>query len=99
MIQGFETERGIICVLKDIITKILSGNISKKWMQEQIYKELETKNIWEAEDFMITDCYYALKHIDEENISIKEWEYFLDCFNGIRKYDVKDKMKYILKAK
>lgn len=40
-----EDERGIIYVLKGIITKILSGNISKKWMQEQIYKELEARNI------------------------------------------------------
>lgn len=91
-----EDEKIIIYALKDIISKILSGNISKKCIKEQIHSELDTREIWEIKNFMITDCYYALKHMDEENISIKEWEYFMDCFNGIRKYDVEEKIKYIL---
>ena len=82
-------------VLKEIVSRIVSKTISKTEIREKVQNELETKDIWESDNFLITDCYYALKHIDEEEISIYEWKYFLECFKGHRKYDLKEKIKFI----
>lgn len=82
-------------ILNDIIGKIVVKKISKYELQELIKNELESKNIWEDDNLLVTDCYYALKHLEEEEISVKEWTYFQDCFNGKRKYSLKDKFQFI----
>lgn len=64
-------------------------------MKKRIQDELEFQNIWENDNLLVTDCYYALKHIDEEQISFKEWIYFQECFNGKREYSLKDKLQFI----
>ena len=56
---------------------------------------MEVGNIWEKDDLLVTDCYYALKHIEEEQISDKEWTYFQECFHGKREYSLKDKLQFI----
>ena len=81
--------------LQDIVDKILENKISKNEVKKRIQDELESQNIWEDDNLLVTDCYYALKHIDEEPISIKEWIYFQECFNGKRGYSLKDKFQFI----
>lgn len=83
-------------ILNDIVRKILAQVISKEEIAEQIQNELESKNIEEVDNLLITDCYYALKHIEEEKISPKELIYFQECFNGKRQYNLKDKIQFIL---
>lgn len=82
-------------VLRDLISKILSNDISREELKKRIRDELETKNIWDSDDLLTTDCYYALKHIDEEQISVKEWLYFQECFSAKRKYNLADKFHFI----
>ena len=82
--------------LREIVTKIIASKISIDEINERIKDDLETNDVWENESLLITDCYYALKHIQEENISIKEWRYFLECFNNSRQYNLEDKKYFIL---
>lgn len=88
-------ENEITDALGDIIGKILGKKISRNELKECIQNELESRNIWEDDNLLVTDCYYALKHIEEEQISDKEWTYFQECFNGKREYSLKDKIQFI----
>ena len=83
-------------ILYRIISDILSGKLDNKTVKSQVRDELDTRKIYEHNCLIITDCYYALKHIDEEHISSKEPEYFKECLSGKRKYDMQKKFKYIL---
>lgn len=86
-----DNEKFFKSVLQDIVLKITTGIISKEEIEERVQNELELKDIWESNDILITDCYYSLKHMEEEKISIDEWKYFLECFNGYRQYNLADK--------
>ncbi len=48
---------------------------------------------------IITDCYFALKHLKETGYETSNVEirYFMDCFSGEREYDLEEKNKIILK--
>lgn len=83
-------------ILKDIVSNIVSGVISTEEVKERVQNELESRDVWESSDFLITDCYYTLKHITEENISLEEWRYFEECFNGSRQYNLEEKRNFIL---
>ena len=84
-----------ISILRDIVGKILEKRISRNELKKCIQDELESQNIWEDNNLLVTDCYYALKHIDEEQISLREWIYFQEYFNGKREYSLKDKLRFI----
>lgn len=86
-----------INVLKDIVGKILEKKINRNELKKRIQDELESQNIWECDNLLVTDCYHALKHIGEEQISLREWIYFQECFNGKREYNLKDKIQFISK--
>jgi len=90
-------ENMFIDILNDIINKILEHAISYEELRDRIQCELESKNIWEVDNLLITDCYYALKHIEEEHISPKELTYFQECFRGKKQYNLEEKCKFILK--
>jgi len=87
-------ENEVMDVLSDIIDKILASSICRKELKELIISELESRNIWESDNLLVTDCYYALKHMEEEQISVKEWMYFQECFHGKREYNLKDKFLF-----
>lgn len=81
--------------MQDIVDKILENKISKNEVKKRIQNELESQNIWEDDNLLVTDCYYALKHIDEEPISFKEWSYFRECLHGKREYSLKEKLQFL----
>ncbi len=83
-------------ILSDLVNKVLSKSISKKELKRRIYNELDSKNIWESNNLMITDCYYALKHLDEDQVLSKELLYFQECFDKKRKYSLQDKLQFLL---
>ena len=83
-------------LLKDIVQKIVLGSITIEDIRLYIWEKLEPTGMRDSECLLVTDCYYALKHIEEEPIPKKEWLYFLECFNNQREYDIKEKIKYIL---
>ncbi len=68
-------------IQSSIVCEVLSGEKEEK-VKKRVQDELESKNIWEGDHLMITDCYYALKHITEERVSRKEWIYFWECFDA-----------------
>ena len=76
-----------IAALKNIVERILSENISISEIISLLHK-LETHNIWDSNNLMVTDCYFAIRHIREEHISKREWQYFLECFNHQRSFDI-----------
>ena len=41
--------------------------------------------------FDISDCYFMIKHLLEENISENEIKYFIECFRDERKYNLHEK--------
>ena len=52
-----------IRILQDIVEKILEKKISRNELKKRIQDELEFQNIWENDNLLVTDCYYALKAI------------------------------------
>ena len=83
-------------ILYDIVKKVIAGSISMDEIREKIQNDLEAYDIWESQSLLITDCYYALKHVQEENISLKEWKYFEECLNNSREYNLEEKKQFIL---
>ena len=72
-----------------ILTKLLSNSL----------QELIPLDIYELDDeLLITDCYFAIKHLVEEGYetTIRELEYFKECFEGQRLYNINDKNEFIL---
>ena len=78
--------------------EILTGKMKTETIKSRVQEELDSKQIWNVEDLLITDCYYALKHIEEEHISLREWEYFYECLTGARNYELEEKEHYIIKS-
>ena len=42
---------------------MITIKISKNKLKKSIQDELESQNIWENDNLLVTDCYYALKAI------------------------------------
>lgn len=78
----------------DIIEKILSQEKSKEEILEYIIANFNCEAIYNSDDVLITDVYFSLKHYagGEEEISKREWLYFLECLKGKRKYSLEDKL-------
>lgn len=47
--------------------------------------------------FYISDCFWTIKHLLEEDITNSEIKYFIDCFKNKRKYNLEEKNEEILK--
>lgn len=90
-------EHEFLEILSSIVCDILSERKKEEEVKKRVQDELESKKIWEVDNLLITDCYYAWKHITEERISRKEWIYFQECFEGTREYNLEEKIKHILK--
>lgn len=83
-------------ILHHIVCKILNPETNPEEIQILVRDKLESKCIWDTDNLLITDCYYALKHMYKEEILLTEWVYFRECFEGERNYDLHEKMNYIL---
>lgn len=83
-----------ITALKNIVECILSKDISISELTSLLHK-LEIHDIWDSNNLMITDCYFAIKHMREEHIQKREWEYFLEYFNHQRSFDIEEKLKIL----
>lgn len=86
-------------ILNDISRKYLAMEIDEEKVQVRLIEELDPEEIYEIEDDMvITDCFFALKHLNETGYetSHTEIEYFVECFSGIREYNLEEKNKAIL---
>lgn len=86
--------------LTEIVKKYVAMEINSDEVQTWLIEELNPEEIYEIEDDMvITDCYFALKHLKETGYetSVVEIKYFLECFLGEREYNLEEKNKLIMK--
>lgn len=83
----------IIEILKNINEKYLLGNKYKNEVEKELIDNIDCEEIYIIDDLLITDCYFALKHLVEEvnETSIVELKYFQECFNDLRKYNLDEK--------
>lgn len=83
----------IIRILEELIIKYLDKRDSDSTILELITK-LDCEQIYSiSNDLIITDCYFAIKHLNEDGFQTQDVElkYFLDCFQGKKQYNLSDK--------
>lgn len=85
--------------LKEIIELVLKGNVERYVLMEYILNNFDCEKIYDSNDKVVTDVFFTLKHYasGEEEISNKEWSYFLDCLEGKCEYNIEEKMRIIAK--
>jgi len=81
--------------MQKIITGILEGEIEYQKVNDIVQTKFNLESILDCST-LITDCYFALRHIEEEKIDPREWVYFLECFTGKREYNMDEKMSILL---
>lgn len=76
-----------------LIKKYLFDGIEKTIIVEELLKKIDSEEIYKLDDFIISDCFFAIKHITEDKFetSNEELKYFLECFEEGRKYDIEEK--------
>jgi len=91
------TDKEIKNILGKIISDILDGKLDRKLAVNQLIQNINPKEIYNSNDFEISDCYFAIKHLSEEGDEtlFKEIEYFDECLNGNRKYSLDEKNLYL----
>ncbi len=85
--------------MNDIARKYLAMEIDEEKMQFRLIEELDLEEIYEIEDDMIiTDCFFALKHLNETEVETSNTgiEHFVECFSGIREYNLEEKNRMLL---
>ena len=88
------SEKEIKCFLLSILDDLISDKISKDDAARELSNnyELTTQVVEKDISLCISDCYWMIAHLTEENISNTEIQYFIDCFRDIRKYDLQEKL-------
>jgi hypothetical protein len=80
-------------VLKTIIVKYLNKQITKEQVIEDLLHNIDCEVIYGINDLLVSDSYFTLNHILEENISNIELEYLLECLSELREYNLDEKLK------
>ena len=85
--------------LKEMIEKILNSNVDKKVLLEELLNNFDCGEVYDSKDEIVTDAFLTLKHYacNEENITLEEWGYFLECLDGKRVYNMKEKLCILCK--
>lgn len=86
------------CLL-EILEELNGKKISRKTAIARLdqNKNLEKAVVEKNVSFPISDCYFMIKHLLEDDITDIEIEYFIDCFKNKRKYNLQEKKQIILK--
>ena len=84
--------------LKKFIQSILEDTIFQSELRECLVQTIDCTKIYESEEPLTVDAFFALTHYaaGEEDISVKEWQYFSNCFDGRCQYGIDQKMKCIM---
>jgi hypothetical protein len=88
----------IIIVLNEIIENYLIGRHDRLKAIDKLITSIDPGEVYDIESNpMITDCYFAIKHLTEEGYETTNAEliYLRDCINGVREYDMYEKNKFI----
>ena len=80
--------------LKQIIRLVLQQGLSGQSLTEVLTANVNPTEIYASGDMLVTDSYFSLLHYatGEEMVTDAEWEYFLDCLNGNRTYNLEEKL-------
>lgn len=81
----------IKAVLNELIESFLDKKIDENEVVSQLNFRLNLEEIYDLDNqFMITDCYFVIKHLTEDGYetTLKELQYFRGCFPGRRGYDL-----------
>jgi hypothetical protein len=93
------TKSDIEKVLSDIVNNFLEKKIDADETIEQLITRIDPLEVYKLDnELLITDCYFAIKHLTENGYetTIRELQYFRECFAGQRLYDINEKNKFIL---
>lgn len=79
----------LLNILEDLNEKKISRKtaINRLNQNKNLAKVILNENVC----LCISDCYFMVKHLLEENITDIEIEYFIDCFRNQREYNLKEK--------
>lgn len=92
-------EQEIKKILSNIVNSYISGSFDSIKAIQKLMDSIEPEEIYNSDNLMITDCYFAIKHLGEigYETSHLEIEYFKECLEGLRQYSLEEKNNYILK--
>jgi hypothetical protein len=79
--------------LQGIIEKFLNKQLTKEQVAENLVHSVDCEEVYGINNLLISDSYFALSHILEEDISDVELKYLLNCLNGQCEYSLDEKLK------
>lgn len=79
--------------LQGIIEKFLNKQLTKEQVAENLVHSVDCEEVYGINNLLISDSYFALSHILEEDISDVELKYLLNCLNGQCEYNLDEKLK------
>ena len=91
--------RNALSVMGNIIGGYLDGEYDRKETVINLMNFVDPYIINnDTLEFMVTDCYYTIKHLTETGYETTDFElaYFRDCIEGIREYSLDEKNKLLI---
>lgn len=79
--------------LQRIIEKFLNKQLIKEQVAENLVHSVDCEEVYGINNLLISDSYFALSHIIEEDISDVELKYLLNCLSGQCEYSLDEKLK------
>ena len=88
-----EIKSFLLSILEDLVEAKTSKKdaVRKLSSNHELTEQVVEKNV----SLIISDCYYMIAHLTEENIANTEIQYFIDCFRDIREYDLQEKISLL----
>ena len=80
-------------IFRKILERYKTNEISKKEINTILTNEVDIEYVHNSNDTLASDLYYSLLHYSfgEDDFTIPEALYFLECLNGLRKHSFEDK--------
>jgi hypothetical protein len=88
----------ILKVLNEIIEDYLIGKYDRSKAVDKLITSIKPEEIYDlGTNPLITDCYFAIKHLTEKGFetTTDELVYLRDCIKGIREYNLDVKNRFI----
>ncbi|NBJ14078.1 MAG: hypothetical protein FNP40_00575 [Dehalobacter sp. 4CP] len=87
----------IIAIFVGLLKKYIFEGVDRYEIVDELIEKIDINEIYSSDDFVISDCFYAIKHLTEDKYetSINELKYFLECFEGLREYNLEEKNNVI----
>ena len=93
-----KSNKRALSMMRDIIINYLDGMCDKKDTVSNLFYSIDLNVIHCTNSvFMVTDCYYTIKHLTEAGYETPDYElaYFRDCIDGVREYNPDTKFEVL----